>query len=86
MLGLRKGEKIPAWITHVLDVEGDTAVTKKNDSSFPSTDLVNKNQYICSSSRRNQLESGQLIADLKNVNVSYGERKVHSTSVIVMSN
>lgn len=55
----------------MLDVQGTDVFTRENAATFPPTHLVIQNRHS-----KRHLGTGELIVDLKNVNVSYGGRKV----------
>lgn len=75
IIGLRKGEDVPPWITHILEIEGGTTRTKTSAASHQHFENAPEKggQPLALSS--NNLNS-QLLVDLQNVNVSYGDRKV----------
>lgn len=75
IIGLRKGEDVPPWITHILEIEGGTATTKTSTVSYQHFEKTSEKagQPVALSS--NHL-NGQLLVDMQNVNVSYGNRKV----------
>ena len=71
IIGLRKGEEIPHWITHVLEIEKGAAI----DREVVSSDHL-PHQGIFGESKSSSSHGRELLADMKNVNVTYGERKV----------
>ncbi|KIM36862.1 hypothetical protein M413DRAFT_13644 [Hebeloma cylindrosporum] len=72
IIGLRKGEDVPPWITHILEIEGGTARTKISSASHQPSEKNSQQDLDLPSKDLN----GQLLVDLQNVNVSYGNRKV----------
>ena len=83
MIGLRKGEDVPAWITHVLEVEGAQAVARTVKEVRSMLAAVPVTQKVESSSDKTEKPSsttttgeGALLVDMRDVNVAYGARKV----------
>ncbi|PPQ96386.1 hypothetical protein CVT26_004988 [Gymnopilus dilepis] len=83
MIGLRKGEDVPAWITHVLEVEGAQAVARTVKEVRSMLAAVPVTQKVESSSDKTEEPSsttttgeGALLVDMRDVNVAYGARKV----------
>ena len=77
ILGLRKGEEIPTWVTHVLDVQGGTAFSRKNTSLKQRVGIWKTRSRL---SHTFSKDDKNLVVDLKNVNVSYGDRSVSALS------
>ncbi|PPQ85672.1 hypothetical protein CVT25_002139, partial [Psilocybe cyanescens] len=77
IIGLRKGEEIPSWITHLLDIDGRSARTRaasdavSHPSAAPNitTKPVSKADALTG-------KSASLLVDMKGVNITYGDRKV----------
>ena len=81
IIGLRKGESVPPWITHVMEIEGGTASTKRLSSA------TFRQHFETSSEKVDQLSAlpsnnGRLLVDMRNVNVSYSNRKVGLFSLL----
>lgn len=74
LLGLRKGEEVPTWVTHVLEIQGDTGFSRKNPPLLPPR-LVDR-KILPSLSRSLPRDDRNLVIDLQNVNVSYDNRSV----------
>lgn len=72
ILGLRKGEDIPSWITHVLEINGRAAmprsVTQAAGLTFKSLREEPRKDI--------ERKVGKLLVDMQDVNVTYGDRKV----------
>ena len=77
LLGLRRGEVIPDWITHVLEVQGVTSSKRLNSPSAQSRHRSDRKRDI-HILKKNFSRTGELVADLRGVNVSYGDRRVFS--------
>jgi len=75
IIGLRKGEDVPPWITHILEIEGGTARTKTSTGSHQHFEKPPEKGGQPLTLSSNDL-NGQLLVDMQNVNVSYGNRKV----------
>lgn len=76
ILGLRQGEEVPDWVTHVLDIRDGTAFTRhpsnfshsrEEGAKLPTTTPVLSPKH----------EVGGVVVDMKDVNVTYGTRKVN---------
>ncbi|KAF8959254.1 P-loop containing nucleoside triphosphate hydrolase protein [Flammula alnicola] len=80
IVGLRKGEEVPAWITHVLEIEGRTASTRKvlqsNPIFHPAHGIQIDGSTAGQKSEASSVEKKSLLVDMKDVNVAYGNRKV----------
>ncbi|KAJ7583002.1 P-loop containing nucleoside triphosphate hydrolase protein [Mycena floridula] len=75
IMGLRSQDPVPGWITHLALVKEDRLLT--GEKSHILTELARANATNVSSPPvRHTTKSGQLVADLKNVNVKYGPREV----------
>lgn len=72
MIGLRHGENIPVWVSHVLEIIDGKASMKRASPVHHST------QQTKQISSRTPFGVGELVADLQGVGVSYGNRKVFS--------
>lgn len=78
ILGLRKGEEVPAWVSHILDVRDGTAFPRHR------SDLSNLSQLtrdveelkVPVTSVLPKYKVGGVVVDMKDVNVTYGTRKV----------
>lgn len=77
LLGLRRGEVIPDWITHVLEVQGVTSSKRLNSPLVQSRHRIERKRDI-HPLPESFSKSGELVADLRGVNVSYGDRRVLS--------
>lgn len=80
ILGLRQGEQVPDWVTHILDVRDGTASARHvlNSSDFshlrvnvieeklPPTPVLPPKHKV-----------GDVVVDMKDVNITYGTRKVN---------
>ncbi|KAF8802603.1 P-loop containing nucleoside triphosphate hydrolase protein [Phlegmacium glaucopus] len=79
ILGLRNGEEVPAWITHVLDVRDGTASARH---LLDSSGLSHLTMDTAEEAKPPAMpappkyEIGNVVVDLKDVNVTYGTRKV----------
>ena len=73
ILGFRKGEEIPTWVTHVLEIQGCTALSRVNDVPHTPQRFVNRKPRLYRAPTRDDKKS---VADLKGINVSYGDRSV----------
>ncbi|KAF8901898.1 P-loop containing nucleoside triphosphate hydrolase protein [Gymnopilus junonius] len=77
IIGLRKGEEVPSWITHVLEIEGGTARTWEASEFSPQLPWRLKFEIESSTPPPTQRQSeGALLVDMRDVNVAYGDRKV----------
>ncbi|PPQ65555.1 hypothetical protein CVT24_010818 [Panaeolus cyanescens] len=75
IIGLRHGEEVPSWITHILEVAGGHA--KIQSPSFMPVHTITPPKNTGSASKTGpSLQRHKLLIDLKNVNVSYGDRKI----------
>jgi len=85
ILGLRKGEEVPAWVTHILDVRDGTASTRHlfDSSSFSqstTTDVTERAKSSTAPVLPPKYKVGGIVVDMKDVNVTYGTRKVKANS------
>ncbi|KDR69798.1 hypothetical protein GALMADRAFT_145195 [Galerina marginata CBS 339.88] len=78
IIGLRKGEEIPSWITHILEIDRGTAKARETSQSAHGHPHIPVPASGVHASELTQLtRSGEhLLVDMKNVNVAYGDRKV----------
>ncbi|KAF8161590.1 P-loop containing nucleoside triphosphate hydrolase protein [Crassisporium funariophilum] len=72
ILGLRKGEEVPSWITNVLEIQDGTAVARKSSNASPW--LIKTTEMSAASPRK--VDEGSVLVDMKDVNVVYGTRKI----------
>ena len=78
ILGLRQGEQVPDWVTHILNVQDGTA----SASPFVSSNIsesrmeVIRNLLMMSPDPFRIHKVGDVVVDMKDVNVTYGTRKV----------
>ena len=77
IIGLRKGEEIPHWITHALEIEGGSATARKLS---PTDYVAHLGQKVATSTtpKASKAASTNLIVEMMDVNVAYGNRKVSS--------
>lgn len=70
---------MPGWVTHILDVRDGTAFAS-NSSNFShlTTDITKEAKMPERPVLPPKSEVGGLVVDMKNVNVTYGTRKVKS--------
>jgi hypothetical protein len=74
ILGLRQGEQVPDWVTHILDVRDGTAFTIPFFTShFPD---FSKKVIKKLPDRPRKHEVGDVVVDMKDISVTYGTRKV----------
>ena len=71
ILGIRQGEGVPDCVTHILRVRDGTASGSVNDSIMQ---VTKKYLPIIPVSRNHKI--GDVVVDMKDVNVTYGTRKV----------
>jgi hypothetical protein len=74
ILGLRQGEEVPGWVTHILDVRDGTAFAHSSNF-FHLT--MNEAKLPTSPVFPPKYEVGDVVVDMKDVNVTYGTRKVN---------
>ena len=82
ILGLRQGEQVPDWVTHILDVQDGTASARQlfNSSDFfhlTTKVIEEKPPSKKASSLFPKHKVGDVVVDMKDVNVTYGTRKVN---------
>ena len=76
ILGLRQGEEVPDWVTHILNVENGTAsVSSKKD--FDSRIEFIKEKLRIPPLLTQEHKVGDVVVDMKDVNVTYGTREVN---------
>lgn len=83
IIGLRKGEEIPHWITHVLEIEGGSATARTVSPADRAAHLSSPASPKAAPTT-SKAAVRDLVVDMKDVNVSYGNRKVgviHSKNV-----
>ena len=89
ILGLRKGEEVPTWVTHILDVRDGTASTRRLfDSSSFSQSTMNvpiEAKLPTTPDIPPKCKVGSVVVDMKDVNVTYGSRKVKPTLCVLKS-
>ncbi|KAF9045131.1 P-loop containing nucleoside triphosphate hydrolase protein [Panaeolus papilionaceus] len=73
IMGVRHGEDIPAWITHVLEIAGGRA-NIQSPSHMPAIPQKRHTDYIKPVAATPQ--GNRLLIDLQHGNVSYGDRKI----------
>ena len=82
ILGLRQGEQVPAWVTHILDVRDGTASSRNLldppglSPSHPRVKFVEKKLPVTPT------KVGDVVVDMKDVNVTYETRKVANYIII----
>ncbi|KAH9485831.1 putative ABC transporter ATP-binding protein [Psilocybe cubensis] len=77
IVGVRKGEDIPPWITHILEIDGSSATAREasavshtfNTRTFTPAQTVNNSGHLT-------VKPTSLLVDMQGVNVAYGDRKV----------
>ena len=74
ILGLRKGEEIPTWVTHVLEIQGGIVSSREHDALRLPQRFVNRKPS--SLLRALTSDDRKPVVDIKNINVSYGDRSV----------
>jgi hypothetical protein len=79
ILGLRQGEQVPDWVTHILDVRDGTA-SARHSSNFSESHLgmkVIEEKLPTTPVLPPKHKVGDVVVDMKDVNVTYGTRKVN---------
>ncbi|CAA7263116.1 unnamed protein product [Cyclocybe aegerita] len=84
IIGLRKGEHIPAWVTHVLEVGDGRAVVRSPGLYYQGVGggvggLRKEGEKMGEQVGKAEIRRGRIgevLVDMKGVNVSYRERKV----------
>ena len=80
ILGLRQGEQIPDWVTHILDVRDGTAFAKHSSSNFSHLEMkITEEGLPTTPVLPPKHKVGNVVVDMKDVNVTYGTRKVKPT-------
>jgi hypothetical protein len=74
ILGLRQGEQVPDWVTHILNVRDGIPFVSSNFSDLRKK-VIKKNLHITPVPPRKH-SVGDVVVDMKDVNVTYGTRKV----------
>ena len=82
ILGLRQGEQVPDWVTHILDVRDGTASTRPSSNFSHLTMKFNEEKPPITSVPPPKHKIGHVVAYLEDVNVTYGTRKVLTNSLI----
>ena len=84
ILGLRKGEEVPVWVTHILDVRDGTASTRHlfNSSSLSQStmNVPMEAKLPTTPDIPPKCKVGSVVVDMKDVDVTYGSRKVKPNS------
>ena len=79
ILGLRQGEQVPDWVTHILEVQDGTAsarhVLNPSNVSHSTVNLIEE-KPLPAPVLPSKHKVGDLVVDMKDVNVTYGTRKV----------
>ena len=89
ILGLRQGEQVPDWVTHILDVRDGTASASH---LFDSSDLSHlrlkaiEEKPPVTPFLPPKHKVGDVVVDMKDVNVTYGTRKVNQLYDILYIN
>ena len=80
ILGLRQGEQVPDWVTHILDVRDGTAsarqLSESSNLSYLTTKVIEE-KLPTTPVLPPQHKVGDVVVDMKDVNVTYGTRKVN---------
>ncbi|KAJ8516927.1 hypothetical protein ONZ45_g5813 [Pleurotus djamor] len=76
ILGLREQDSIPDWITHIAHVSGSrvhAGTRREIEPLLGSSERVGEQRVVKHTSGS---ETGEILVDMKNVNVQYGKRSV----------
>lgn len=74
IVGLRHGEDVPPWISHILEIREGSAVTKLRSTMHqPSLPQKEAQKAVFPTL---QAKTGEIVAELKGVSVAYGDRRV----------
>ncbi|KAF9533359.1 P-loop containing nucleoside triphosphate hydrolase protein [Crepidotus variabilis] len=76
IVGLRHGEEVPSWVSHILEVKDGRAFTTERSGLRQPFIAANNVVNFGVTPNNQQNETGNSVVELKNVSVAYGSRQI----------